>query len=159
MEKDLQEEEVVIPFNWVDGKTVYWPQGTNPLNAMKCHQNPGKNWLKFPLIKLQKTNNNVKILNSQQLRKKEKIRMLIFSKKKKNINKENIQIIFQVGWLGSNIKDLDEVSMHLMSSSSPNLSRVNVIFSKSNMWKGAVWNEDLQEKVILSNWISDKTVC
>nr|XP_047138003.1 uncharacterized protein LOC124814393 [Hydra vulgaris] len=83
MEKDLQEEEVVIPFNWVDGKTVYWPQGTNPLNAMKCHQNPGKNWLKFPLIKLQKTNNNVKILNSQQLRKKEKIRMLIFSKKKK----------------------------------------------------------------------------
>ncbi|XP_047131792.1 uncharacterized protein LOC124810770 [Hydra vulgaris] len=116
LKEDLQEEEGVIPFNWVDGKTVYWPPGTKPLNAMKCRQNPGKNWLKFPLIKLE------------------------FSS-------------------GSNIKDLDEVSMHLMSSSSSILSKVHVIFSKSNMWKGAVWNEDLQEEVIPSNWISDKTVC
>lgn len=36
---------------------------------------------------------------------------------------------------------------------------VHVIFSKSNMRKGAVWNEDLQEEVIPSDWISDKTVC
>ena len=27
------------------------------------------------------------------------------------------------------------------------------------MRKGAVWNEDLQEEVIPSDWISDKTVC
>ncbi|XP_065660446.1 uncharacterized protein LOC136084332 isoform X2 [Hydra vulgaris] len=79
-QEDLQEEEGVIPSNWIENKTVYWPPGTKALNAMKARQNPEKNWLKFPLIKVK------------------------FSS-------------------GSIIKDLNEVSMHLTSSSSSIKSR------------------------------------
>ncbi|XP_065639524.1 uncharacterized protein LOC136072282 [Hydra vulgaris] len=50
--EDLQEEEGVIPSNWIGNKTVYWPPGTKALNAMKAHQNPEKNWLKILLIKI-----------------------------------------------------------------------------------------------------------
>ena len=46
------EEEGVIPDNWTDGASVFWPPGSNAEKALKERREPNEKWLKFPLVKI-----------------------------------------------------------------------------------------------------------
>ena len=48
-----QEEEEVIPTNWVQNRHVMWPKGINVLKAMK--EFPEENWMQFDLVKIKFT--------------------------------------------------------------------------------------------------------
>ncbi|XP_047127610.2 uncharacterized protein LOC124808513 [Hydra vulgaris] len=115
-QEDLQEEEGVIPSNWIDNKTVYWPPGTKALNAMKARQNPEKNWLKFPLIKVKfssESKQDCENFDFTTTEEKSDNEDVDFHRKRKYKQRE-----FPDYFPSSVIKDLDEVSMFLTSSSS-----------------------------------------
>ena len=46
------EEEGVIPSNWVQQKTVRWPNTLNVLKPLKEKRPPLENWYRFPLVKI-----------------------------------------------------------------------------------------------------------
>ncbi|XP_021373032.1 arginine/serine-rich coiled-coil protein 2-like isoform X1 [Mizuhopecten yessoensis] len=46
-----QEEEGVVPSNWVKGKILYWPNGINAEKAIKMGREPTDKWRKFQVIK------------------------------------------------------------------------------------------------------------
>lgn len=50
-----QEEEGVIPTNWVQNKHVMWPKGINVLKAMKELKSSDENWMQFYLVKIKFT--------------------------------------------------------------------------------------------------------
>ena len=46
------EEEGVIPLNWIQGKTVRWPNSLNVLKPLAEKREPSLNWHHFPLVKI-----------------------------------------------------------------------------------------------------------
>nr|XP_011423798.2 serine/threonine-protein kinase PRP4 homolog isoform X2 [Crassostrea gigas]XP_011423799.2 serine/threonine-protein kinase PRP4 homolog isoform X2 [Crassostrea gigas] len=47
-----QEEELVIPSSWIEGKFIRWPNSSSALAALKDMRKPEKTWQKFNLIKV-----------------------------------------------------------------------------------------------------------
>jgi hypothetical protein len=47
-----QEEELVIPSSWIEGKFIRWPNSSSAAAALKEMRKPEKTWLKFNLIKV-----------------------------------------------------------------------------------------------------------
>lgn len=47
-----QEEELVIPSSWIEGKSIRWPNSSSAAAALKEMRKPEKTWLKFNLIKV-----------------------------------------------------------------------------------------------------------
>ena len=39
-----QEEELVVPSIWIEGKFVRWPSGSSAVAALKEMRSPGANW-------------------------------------------------------------------------------------------------------------------
>ena len=58
MEKN-QEEEGVLPSNWVKGDMVYWPPVVNARTMHAKRVEPDrKKWLKFKLVKIKHSSGN-----------------------------------------------------------------------------------------------------
>lgn len=67
-----QEEELVIPSSWIEGKFIRWPNSNSALAALKDMRKPEKTWQKFNLIKVKFSSGMlcIKPLTGTQCKKK-----------------------------------------------------------------------------------------
>ena len=56
--EDKDEMEEVLPSEWVQNGTVYWPRSANGRRLISERKPPGKTWYTFPLKKIKISSGN-----------------------------------------------------------------------------------------------------